>query len=89
MHRFPLKAVTNVAPHRFDEMSFKSCARALRSGLVSSTVLGRVYLRHCGARGSGGIYSRLLNRFLGDRAMFFDHSNMAVVSTDRTNETNT
>lgn len=58
---------------RFDGMSCELCACTL---LFSSTVLAGVYPRNCGVHGFGGIYSRLLNGFLGDPAMFFDHSTL-------------
>lgn len=66
----------------FDGKSCESCAGALRCGSFSSTVLASVYPNHCGVRDFCGIYSRLLNGFLGDGAMFSDHSTLWLLAAD-------
>lgn len=50
MYRLPLKAATNVAQFRFDEINCESCVPARRCGRLSSTDLVSVYPCHCGAR---------------------------------------
>lgn len=84
MDRLAIKALANIAPSYFHGKSCESCARALCCGLLSSTVLAIVLFAAFG----DGIYSKILDRYLGFRAMFFDHSTFAVVSTDPKYETN-